>query len=56
MPQSLKKKGEIIAVKPSRHVDISRTEKNPDRLEEMYQLGRLDAESRLGDIIRFIEK
>lgn len=52
----LEQKGEIIAVKPSRHVNISRTEKNPDKLEEMYQLGRLDAESKLGDIIKFIEK
>lgn len=52
----LEKKNEIIAVKPSRHVDISRTEKNPDKIEEMYRLGRFDAESNLSSIIQFISE
>lgn len=52
----LEKSGEIIAVRPSCHIDISRTEKNPDVIEEMYQLGRQDAEIQLNDIISFLNK
>lgn len=52
----LEQNGDIIAVKPSRHVDISRTEKNPDKIEEMYRLGRSDAEKSLSSIVQFISE
>ena len=52
----LEQNGDIIAVKPSRHVDISRTEKNPDKIEEMYHLGRSDAEKNLSSIVQFISE
>lgn len=54
--EQLEENGEILVIRPSRHVDISRTEKNPDKLEEMYQLGRQDAEIRVDEIKHYIAK
>lgn len=53
--EELADKGEIIAVRPSRHVNIGRVEKNPDIIEEMYRLGRDDAESRIEEIKAFLK-
>lgn len=52
--EELEKDGEIIALRPSRYVNIGRMEKNVNTIEEMYQLGRTDAESRIAEIKEFI--
>lgn len=54
--EKLENSGDIIAVRPSRYVNIGRMEKNIDRIEEMYQLGRNDAEEKLKEIIEFLGK
>ena len=54
--EKLENSGDIIAVRPSRYVNIGRMEKNIDRIEEMYQLGRNDAEEKLKKIIEFLGK
>lgn len=46
--------GKIIALKPTRHVDIKRTEKNKDKITEMYLLGRFDAENKIDEIQKFL--
>jgi len=51
----LEQQGKIFAIRPSRHVEIGRTEKNVDKIEEMYQLGRLDAAGRLNDLLEYFE-
>ncbi len=47
--------GKIVAVRPSRHVNISRTEKRVERLEEMYRLGRMDAYGKLAEIVEYLQ-
>lgn len=54
--EELENSGDIIAVRPSRKVDIGRMERNVDRIEEMYQLGRSDAEEKIQEIIEFLKK
>lgn len=51
----LEKMGKIVAVRPSHHVNISRTEKRVERLEEMYRLGRMDAYGKLAEIVEYLQ-
>lgn len=40
---AMEDRGEIVVIRPSRKVDISRLEKDPERIKEMYSLGLEDA-------------
>lgn len=44
---NLEKDRELFALRPSRAVEIGRLEKNPEKFDEIYQLGLADAEQRL---------
>lgn len=46
--------GRAFVIRPSRDLKISRTERNPDRLLEQYQLGREDAEAVLEQLKAFL--
>lgn len=50
------KKGTVLVIAPSHSVRISRTEKNTEVLQAQYDLGRLDALSRLDEIREFLKK
>ena len=52
----LDERGEIVLVRPSKELHLGRVESNPDRLQEMYDLGIGDAKSLLSRIKEFIEK
>ena len=54
--EELDAKGEIVLVRPSKELHLGRIESNPDRLQEMYDLGIGDAKSLLSRIKEFIEK
>ena len=41
--KELEKKGTAYVIRPSEHIKISKIEKNPDKLESMYQLGIRDS-------------
>ena len=43
--EQLEREGKVQILRPSRQVKISRTEKDPARMEEMYRLGVQDAET-----------
>ncbi len=47
-------RGEIISLMPSRNIGISRTESNPDVINEMYLLGRHDAEAAVSEIQSYL--
>ena len=49
------KTGEIIVLRPSRKVKMSRIEKNLDKLQEMYDLGVEDTKNKLKEIENFIK-
>lgn len=46
--------GNIFVIRPSRDLHVGRTEKNPDRLRELYQLGRKDTEAALKRLQEFL--
>lgn len=52
----LEERGEIVLVRPSKELHLGRIESNPDRLQEMYDLGIEDAKVLLPRIREFIEK
>lgn len=51
----LERQGKIIAIRPSKLIKIKRTEKNIDKIQEMYDLGRKDALEMLDKIENFIK-
>lgn len=50
------KAGEIFVLRPSSPITISRTEKNPEKLQAVYELGRKDALSHLEAMKDFLQK
>lgn len=52
----LEKKKEIIVIRPSKTVKMSRIEKDPDKLQEMYDLGVSDANQILDKLKEYINK
>ena len=42
--KELEKQGVARVLRPSEHIKVSKVEKNPDKLESLYQLGTRDAE------------
>lgn len=46
--------GNTLVIRPSEPLGIKRTEKNPEKLKAVYELGRKDAEAMLGKIRNFL--
>ncbi len=51
----MEKAGEILVIRPNRLVKIKRTEHNPERIQEMYDLGRQDGLKSLDKVIRYLK-
>ncbi len=51
----MEEEGKIIVIRPSREVNITRTEKNLARIWEMYDLGREDAKEKMEDVKKWFE-
>ncbi|MCD7908143.1 MAG: patatin family protein [Clostridium sp.] len=52
--QRMEQAGEILVIRPSRAIPIRRTEHNPERIKQMYDLGRKDGESALEQVMEFL--
>lgn len=52
--EELSKKGEVMVLQPSRLIEVSRLEKDPEKLKALYQLGREDATQKLSEIRAFL--
>lgn len=52
----LENKKEIFVFRPSRKVEMGRIEKNPDKLQEMYDLGISDANKALKELKNYLKK
>ena len=50
----IEESGQSIVIRPSESLGISRTEKDPNELERVYQLGRKVAEERLEEIKEYL--
>lgn len=46
--------GEILVIKPSRCIKIQRTERNPEKIRQMYELGRLDGTRMIEEVKEFL--
>lgn len=49
------KQGDVLVIRPSIPINIGKTEKDPNKLQEVYDLGRADAEKSLDKIKRYLE-
>ena len=47
---------EILVIQPEQALEISRVEKNPDKLLEVYEIGRKAASVRIDAIKSFLDK
>ncbi len=53
--EEMKKEKSVYVLQPSVDFHINRVEKNPEKLEELYQLGRRDALDKLDEIREFLK-
>lgn len=53
--EALEQKGKIFVFRPSRLVNIKRTEKDPEKIQEMYDLGQSDAKNALSDLMAYLD-
>lgn len=54
--ESKEKSGEVLVIRPPEKLPVGRTEKNPDKLKEAYEIGRKEAEKRFDEIKAFLDK
>ena len=54
--EKLEEEGKIFVFRPSRKVDMSRVEKNPEKLQEMYDLGINDANNSIKKLNKYLSK
>ena len=52
--EKLEKAGQVFAIRPSKALEIGRLEKNPDKLEDIYQLGLQDGEKIMAELREYI--
>lgn len=52
--EKLEKDGKIFIIRPSRLVNIKRIEKNPDKLQEMYDLGVCDTNQVFSQLLEYL--
>ena len=55
MAAALEKAGKALVIRPSKPITISRTENDPEELEEVYQLGRKDGMANLEKMRIFLK-
>lgn len=47
--------GELLVIRPPEKLPIGRTEKDPDKLRQVYEIGRRTAEDRIAQIQKYLE-
>ena len=52
----LENQGKVFVIRPSRFVNIKRLEKNPEIIQEMYDLGVSDTKSKLKELKKYLER
>ena len=52
--KKLEERGEVFLLQPSEPITIGRTEKDPEKLKRVYQLGRQDAQKHLQEMKNFL--
>lgn len=52
--EALEKEGKVFVIRPSNPVTISRVEKNPIKLQALYDEGYEDAKAAFADMLKFV--
>ena len=50
------KKGELLVIRPEAKLDVSKVEKDPEKLKAVYVQGRIAASERLAEVKKFLEE
>ena len=50
------KAGELLVIRPAQPLPISRTERDPEKLRQVYEIGRRTAEERIAEIQAYLER
>ena len=50
------KAGELLVIRPAQPLPISRTERDPEKLRQVYEIGRRTAEERIAEIRAYLER
>ena len=50
------RQGEVLVIRPEKSLNIGKVEKNPDKLQEVYEAGRKVAERRIDEIREYLDK
>lgn len=46
--------GRAFVIRPSEPINISRTERDPEKLKQVYELGKADAKKQLSDLLNYL--
>lgn len=46
--------GKAFTIRPSEPINISRTERDPEKLKQVYELGKSDAKKQLSDLLNYL--
>lgn len=52
----IEKSGAVLVIRPSKPIEVGRMEKNPENLQEVYDLGVNDAKNMLETVMRYLNK
>ena len=52
----LEEKGEVFVIRPSEPIGIGRLEKDPQKLQSVYELGFNDAKKNIEKLKKYLEK
>ena len=54
--RQMEKRGEAFVIRPGKKLDIGRMERDLDKIQEVYELGRQDAEKRIGELTEWLAR
>lgn len=54
--KELEKENKVFVIRPSQHLDIDLIERNPDKLENIYQIGIKDMKNKMKDLEKYLNK
>ncbi len=54
--ERLEREGEIFVIRPSRQLNIKRTEADPEKLQEVYDIGAEDAQNQMKQLEEWMER
>ena len=53
---NMEKQKEIFVIRPSKHINIKRIEKDENKIQEMYDLGIKDCKNKINDLKKYLLK